>query len=331
MPELRLRSSALVSCAVALEVMWDRATASEVQVLVGWMRSGRNPQRDIAASSNSQAGSVNARTGKAYLAVGYAPRTINHTLSVVGRFYGFRAQCGRGPVVNPVPGVRERRALVAHRSPTEPIRTGRRAPLRQKVPHLEPRALSDRRWDELFAVLRCDRDRALLACYVSSAARASELLGIGLEDVDWSRQMVFVVSKGSRLRQAVPVSPEALRYLALYLTEAGLPAPGEPLWRLGGYCSALTMSSGRTGRFTTCGNTAAIRLARDPAITLPEVWAILRHADINTTGIYTATRVEDLFDKLQQHFSAQRPAQRLAAGHDPADAAVVFGAYATPG
>ena len=100
--------------------------------------------------------------------------------------------------------------MVAHRNPMEPPRTGRRAPLRQKVPKLEPRALSDRCWDELFAVLRCDRDRALLACYVSSGARASELLGIGLEDVDWARQVIFVVSKGSRLRQAVPVSPEAL-------------------------------------------------------------------------------------------------------------------------
>lgn len=28
-----------------LDVVWDRATANEVQVLVGWMRSGRNPQR----------------------------------------------------------------------------------------------------------------------------------------------------------------------------------------------------------------------------------------------------------------------------------------------
>jgi integrase len=322
-----------------LDVMWDRATASEVQVLVGWMRSGRNPQRDRAASSTSRAGSVNTRTGKAYLSGGYAPRTINHTLSVVGRFYSFHAQYGRGPVVNPVPGVRERRALVAHRSPMEPLRTGRRAPLRQKVPKLEPRALSDRCWEELFGVLRCDRDRALLSAYVSSGARASELLGIGLEDVDWSRQVIFVVSKGSRLRQAVPVSPEALRYLASYLAEAGLPALGEPLWRTRrgdprpvtywAMRRVLHRSNVGLGTNWTLHDlrlTAATRLARDPSITLPEVQAILRHADINTTGIYTATRVEDLFDKLQQHFSVQRPVQRLASGYDPADAAVVFGA-----
>jgi site-specific recombinase XerC len=61
-------------------------------------------------------------------------------------------------------------------------------------------------------------------------------------------------------------------------------------------------------------------------LTLQEVRAILRHANINTTGIYTAVRVEDLFDKLQQHFTAPRPARRLAPGYDPVDVAVVFGA-----
>ncbi|WP_329474942.1 site-specific integrase [Kribbella sp. NBC_01484] len=322
-----------------LDVVWDRATAYEVQVLVGWMRSGRNPQRGRAESSSSRPGAVNGRTGKAYLSAGYAPRTINHTLSVIGRFYSFHAQYGRGPVVSPVPAARERRAVVAHRNPMEPPRTGRRAPLRQKVPKLEPRALSDRCWDELFAVLRCDRDRALLACYVSSGARASELLGIGLEEVDWARQVIFVVSKGSRLRQAVPVSPEALRYLVSYLAEAGPPAPGEPLWRtrrgdprpvtywaMRRVLQRANDALGTNRTLHDLRHTAATRLAQDPSITLPEVRAILRHADINTTGIYTATRVEDLFDKLQQHFSAQRPAQRLATGYDPADAAVVFGA-----
>ena len=83
--------------------------------------------------------------------------------------------------------------------------------------------MSDRLWDELFAAMGCDRDRALLSMYVSSGARASELLGIGLTDVDWGRQLIHVVSMGARLRQSVPVSPESMRYLALSLAEAGVP------------------------------------------------------------------------------------------------------------
>ncbi|MGH3534114.1 MAG: hypothetical protein ACRDQG_05285 [Pseudonocardiaceae bacterium] len=42
---------------------------------------------------------------------------------------------------------------------------------------MTPRAIPDLMWDELFAAMTCDRDRTLLLCYVSSGARASELLG----------------------------------------------------------------------------------------------------------------------------------------------------------
>jgi integrase len=75
------------------------------------------------------------------------------------------------------------------------------------------------------------RDRALLACFVSSGARAAELLGVRLEDIDWAAGKIWVISKGTRAHEPVPVSPEGLAYLAAYLDEAGLPAPGQPLWR----------------------------------------------------------------------------------------------------
>jgi site-specific recombinase XerC len=63
------------------------------------------------------------------------------------------------------------------------------------------------------------------------AARASELLGVGVADIDWAGQLVYVVSKGTRQRQALPASPDAFRYLGRYLAVDGLPAPGEPVWR----------------------------------------------------------------------------------------------------
>ena len=67
------------------------------------------------------------------------------------------------------------------------------------------------------------------------------------------------------------------------------------------------------------------QVANDPGMTLTEVRAILRHADINTTGIYTAVRVEDLFDKLQEHYARPQPPRRLASGYDPDDVKIVFG------
>jgi integrase len=182
-----------------LETPWEKATEAEVAVLVGWLRQARNPQRLRRLPHSSPPGSVNLKTGKPSLRAGYAPSTINHALTVIGGYYCFHARFGAGPVLNPVPVSAERRRALAHRSPLEPVPAFRRARLRQKVPTQAPRAIPDHRWDELVTELDCDRDRdrALLEFYVSSGARASELLGIGVEDIDWAGQLVYVISKGT--------------------------------------------------------------------------------------------------------------------------------------
>jgi hypothetical protein len=126
-----------------LDVEWDRASRSEVEVLVGWMRSADNLQRRRRPASSTTAGSVNRRTGKRALRRGYAPATINHALSVLSSFYAFHAQFGLGPVINPVPASATRRARLAHRSPIDPQAEHRRAPLRQK-----PAVLMRTRYDK---------------------------------------------------------------------------------------------------------------------------------------------------------------------------------------
>ncbi|WP_216641971.1 MULTISPECIES: hypothetical protein [Nocardia] len=115
-----------------VEVGWERATRAEVELLVGWMRIARNPQRVRKGVSAGAAGSVNLRTGKPTLGAGYAPATVNHALSVLSAFYTFHMHFGRGPLVNPVPVDAARRQVLAHRSPIEPNVRHRRAPLRQK-------------------------------------------------------------------------------------------------------------------------------------------------------------------------------------------------------
>jgi integrase len=86
-------------------------------------------------------------------------------------------------------------------------------------------------WDELLAAMTCDRDRCLLAFYVSSGARAGELLGLLMEHVDWAGQRIWVVSKGSGVLEPVPASPQAFTLLARYLDEVGVPQAGQPVWR----------------------------------------------------------------------------------------------------
>ncbi|WP_399511653.1 tyrosine-type recombinase/integrase [Williamsia muralis] len=200
-----------------LDVRWGAAAESDVAAMVGWLRSSTNPQRARSATSTGALGTVNPMTGKPSLAGGYSPSTINVALAAVHQFYSFHSHFGRGPVVNPVPQSPQRRRALAHRSPIESQQRHRRARLRQKAVDTQPRSIPDKLWSELFAVLRCPRDRALLLCYVTSGARASELLGSTTGDVDWAQQRIWVISKGTRLRRPVPVSPEALMWLAAYL------------------------------------------------------------------------------------------------------------------
>ena len=209
-----------------LGIGWEKAIEAEVAAMVGWLRAARNPQRERRQPGSAPAGSVNLKTGKPSLRAVYAPATINHALTVVHGFYSFHGRFRDGPVVNPVPVSAQRRQVQAHRSPLEPVPVVRRARLRQRVPQQAPRSIPDALWDELLAAMGSDRDRALLEFYVSSGARASELLGVTLEDVDWGGQLIYVVSKGTRLRQPVPASPDAFRYLGRYLAADGLPSPG---------------------------------------------------------------------------------------------------------
>ena len=175
--------------------------------------------------------------------------------------------------------------------------------------------------------------------FVSSGARVAELLGVTLEDIDWSGQRIWVISKGTRLRQMIPASPQAFLYLAAYLDEQGIPASGEPVWRtrhgqvrpLGYYAlrRILQRANQRLGTNWTAHDlrhTAATRMANGGLLTLAEVQAILRHADIRVTGRYLVARVEELFDKLAEHYGRPRPQTTHSPGYDPADVQAVFGA-----
>ncbi|MEU0119081.1 tyrosine-type recombinase/integrase [Streptomyces bobili] len=321
-----------------LNVTWDKATEGEVAVIVGWLRTAPNPQRRRTRPEAPQPGSVNPRTGKRYLKAGYAPTTINHALTVVASFYDFHRDLGNGPLMNPVPVSEARRRALAHRSPAEAVPAFRRSRLRQRVPATEPRAIPDAMWDEFFAAMNHDRDRAAVLLYVSSGARASELLGVTPADVDWPAQIVYVASKGTKLREPIPASPQALVVLAAYLDAMGMPAPHEPIfrtrrgpdkpltyWAMRRVIQRANDRLGTNWSLHDLRHTAAERMANDPNLTLVEVRAILRHADLATTGRYLHARVEDLFDALQAHYQRPRLQPAIAPGYDPDDFKAVFG------
>jgi integrase len=322
-----------------LDVPWSHATEAETAAVVGWLRVAPNPQRRRA---QGMPGGINVKTGKPNLEEGYGPATVNLTLAAVRGFYEFHAQWGHGPIVNPVPASPHRRRALAHRSPLEPRQRHRRGPYRQRAAPRAPRSIPDGMWEELFGRMGNDRNRALLACFVSSGARAEELLGARLEDVDWANQRVSVISKGSRERRWVPLSPEAMMWLARYLSPREAASDG-PLWHtVSGPERPLTYSAARRvlqRANTVLGtnwslhdlrHTASARMANSGVLTLPEVQVVLGHADLRTTSRYTMPREEELIVKLQEfHARPAQPARRFTAGYSAEDIASVFGSQTT--
>ncbi|WP_255284056.1 tyrosine-type recombinase/integrase [Nocardia ignorata] len=282
-------------------------------------------------------GSVNPITGKPYPTMGYAPRTINHQLTVLSEFYNFAIDSDLGPLANPVPQRHGRGGARAHahHNPMQPFVRGRRAPYRQKVPQRLPRAIADHAIDNLFAALRSNRDRALLAFYLSSGVRASELLGMHLTDVDAGHRTIKVISKGSRELAEVPASADAFAWLALYLVEAAqqgclgdglvwhtMRSPYRPLTYHAARAVLMRANTllGTNHSLHDLRHTAATRMIDDPAFTLVDVQTILRHASISTTLLYTRPRLEDLITKVAEHHARQRPEPitQVGAGYDAA-------------
>jgi hypothetical protein len=72
--------------------------------------------------------------------------------TVLRSFYEFHLECGRGPIINPFPLDRSRRAgrPNAHHNPMEPFRAERTGRYRPSIPRRAPRRIPDEQFNELF-------------------------------------------------------------------------------------------------------------------------------------------------------------------------------------
>lgn len=295
------------------------------------------------------AGRVEARDFSRWLQLRpYAPSVRAHSETVLRSFYEFHREEGGGPVLNPFPldGRRRGGRANAHHNPMEPHRDERVGRYRPQVPARIPRAIPDRAFDDIFARLRSHRDRALVAFYVSTGARASELLSVTQGGVDPGRQVISVVRKGSGATQELPASADAFVWLRLYQIEMEGQAPTGghlPLWwtrrrplRPLTYHAAHRMfervnqAAGASATLHALRHTAAYRMAEDPALPLSDVQAVLGHAQLATTQIYLTPRREDVIRRVLAHHADQRrqAAERRspppAPGYRPESLAVLF-------
>lgn len=332
----------------AVEVPWHLAGRTEARDFALWLKTSKKPLRQRRPDAPAP-GSVNPITGKATSGANYAARTRRHARAVIRSFYEYHREMHGRPLVNPFPkarGVDEH--LNAHHNPMRPFRRpSRRAVYQPKEPKPAPRSIPDQAFSELFAALDCNRDRALVAFYMSTGARASELLGVCQGLVVPEEQVISVVRKGSRALQRLPASTDAFVWLRLYQVETdGVVPKGrrQLLWwtsrtpmRPLTYHAAHRMferAAQRAGSAATLHalrHTAAYRMAEDPALPLTDVQCVLGHALLTTTQIYLTPRKEEVIRRVLAHhaeqtrLAAERARPAPAPGYRPETLQVLFG------
>ena len=334
----------------AAGVPWDQATRAEARDFMRWLQAAGKPERPhwrtgVPPEERSEPGTVNAVTGRSSPGRGFAASTALHCESAVRGFYDCHLEAGTGPMVNPFPLARAGRAH-AHHNPAEPFPRARSGLYRPRQAQRIPRQIPDGLFDELFAGLGSHRDRALVAFWVSTGARAAELLGARGADVDPGSQTVTVVRKGSRALQPLPASPDAFVWLRLYQEEAcgQVPSGGDdPVWwtlrrpfRPLSYHAARAMlvrageSLGANWTLHDLRHTAAYRMARDPEMPITDVQWVLGHAHLSTTQIYVTRAPDDVVRSVLAHHRRQQdgraaPPPAPAVGYRPETLDALFG------
>jgi integrase/recombinase XerD len=170
------------------------------------------------------------------------------------------------------------------------------------------------------------RDRALLELLYASGLRASEALGLRIEDVNLSAGYVMATGKGNRQR-LVPVGAQALHWVrlylktvrpafirrtdpgALFLNRYGGPLSRQALWGI------LKKAARRAGlRAVVSPHTLRHSFAShllERGADLRSVQAMLGHADISTTQIYThlpSRVVRDMYRRFHPRAQSRRRA-----------------------
>jgi len=224
-----------------------------------------------------------------------SPRSVNRALAALRGFYAFLVATGRrdDDVVA---------SLVSQRT----------------LRHL-PRVLDETEVEALLAVPDPStpaglRDRAMLELLYATGLRVSELVGLRLSELHLDRGFLLVVGKGDKERP-VPLGDEAERWLRRYLAEArsrlargrhdrlfvnarGAPLTRQGVWKiLRGHGLAAGIAELHPHALRHSFATHLLEHGAD----LRAVQAMLGHADIATTEIYTHVhreRLQRIYDRF---------------------------------
>jgi integrase/recombinase XerD len=183
------------------------------------------------------------------------------------------------------------------------------------------------------------RDRAILETFYSTGMRRSELMGLGLFDIDRERGTVMIRQGKGKKDRMIPVDERAIAWIdryqtrvrpelvvergnaTLFLTQAGEAFTPDRLTQLvRGYVNAADI--GKTGSCHLLRHTMATLMLENGA-DIRYIQAMLGHAELSTTQIYTQVSIR----KLKEIHSATHPAKvrsaRVKAENNAVDESVI--------
>jgi integrase/recombinase XerD len=165
------------------------------------------------------------------------------------------------------------------------------------------------------------RDRAILEVFYSTGMRRSELMGLGLFDLDRERGTVMIRQGKGKKDRMIPIGERAIAWVdryqthvrpelvvergnvTLFLTQAGEAFTPDRLTQLvRGYVNAA--DTGKTGSCHLLRHTMATLMLENGA-DIRYIQAMLGHAELSTTQIYTQVSIR----KLKEIHSATHPAK----------------------
>ena len=165
------------------------------------------------------------------------------------------------------------------------------------------------------------RDRAILETFYSTGMRRSELMGLGLFDLDRERGTVMIRQGKGKKDRMIPIGERALRWIdryqtrvrpelviergntTLFLTQAGEAFTPDRLTQLvRGYVEAA--NTGKHGSCHLLRHTMATLMLENGA-DIRYIQAMLGHAELSTTQIYTQVSIR----KLKEIHSVTHPAK----------------------
>jgi integrase/recombinase XerD len=176
------------------------------------------------------------------------------------------------------------------------------------------------------------RDRAVVETLYSTAMRRSECLALQVRDIDRQRGLVRITQGKGRKDRMAPIGERALRWIGDYLREARpqlLQRLAEPTLFLSTHGGALhpTTLTARLRRYVVdagIDKPGSVHVYRHTTATLMlengadirHIQALLGHADLSTTQIYTHVAITHLKAVHQRTHPAAEESEDAEPGED---------------